>query len=681
MNPNTVYQVDGGPPHRLLWCSTDGRRGVSIAVAGSHWPVPTDLTKLEADLCSGRAVEVPDTVIQQLVPDEALTPAQRAAMEAAWELIAALVKNPQIFNPDRRAALLTEVAQAKQVHVATVRKHLRRYWQRGQIKTALQPDFRRCGGPGQARIGVAHPGSLTLTEQDHAAMKATLKKNYHNERRFPLTKAYEALLAEHYAAGHKVTPQGVEVPQLKPPAERPSVHQFRHYLERHYRKDQSNLARMGEVNFGRTYRGLLGVQTHMATGPGALYQIDATTADVDLVHSGQPKRRIGRPIVYLVVDTYTGLVAGLHVTLGSASYNAAGMALWNAYSDKVEFCRGLGITLQPEQWPACGLPEALLADRGEMLGQLTHAMVEELNITLTNTAPYRADAKGLVERHFRLLNDAAIHWLPGAQPDKHAVGTRRNAARLEACLTREEFMAALVHAILAHNKEIRPQAHLHAELIRDEVEPRPHKIWAWAGPRLRTLDPKWVRVCLMPATTGRVTERGIRINGALYTCERERAGEWRALARNKGWNVKCVYDPYLVDCVYLVGATIGDIEPCQLDQTDRRFTGWAVAELNDYHEHERKALKAGKLDDYQTRVTSQAEMRAVVQGAEARKGTQGDAHLADVMEDRVDQLVRDGQLAAQQTMKLAGNPAPPAPPPTYQLGDKYASQWESNDPS
>lgn len=708
LNTNAVFQRENEPIQRLLWQSSDGKQCACIPVEGAHWPLVCNMKELEQAMATGKAVEVPDTLVQDHCPDDALTAAQRRKRAEAWEQVSGLVKHPDIFDPVRRGELVEAAAKANGVHAITVRKHLRRYWQRGQTMDALQPDYRRCGAPGTARTvgtvklgrpsavaikgnngsggsdtdsGVANVG-LVLTEADHKAMNAVIEKHYRSERRFPFKRVYGMLLAAYYINGYETAANGVAEPQLKPVAERPTFAQFRYFFEKHHRKDTSLRDRVGEVNFGRNHRGLLGVQSQMATGPGDLYMIDATTADVNLVHSGRPSMVVGRPILYMVVDAFSGLVAGLHVTFGGASYSAAGMALWNAYCDKAEFCRSLNIPLTPEHWPSRGLPHTLLADRGEMLGKATNQLVERLGINITNTAPYRADAKGLVERHFRLRNEEVIKWLPGAVPDEHAVGAAKNNYRKKSSLTREEFTAALVHAIIAHNVCVRAPGHYRAEVIRDDVEQRPYKLWAWGRPRLKTLDQAAVRVCLLPPVEGTVTDRGIRVNGALYTCRTEQAENWRSRARTKVWQVPCVHDPSLVDCVYLLGKRAGDMELCQLDLVDQRFAGWTFGELEAYQRSEREALAAARNDDYQTKATATARIESIVAGAEARKEELGDTSLAAVTVERLDQRVRDNQLEAKKTMQMTGAASPassptplPVPAKPYKLGEKQASQW------
>ena len=77
----------------------------------------------------------------------------------------------------------------------------------------------------------------------------------------------------------------------------------------------------------------------MANGPGSLYQIDATKDDIYLVSRTDRNRIIGRPVVYLVQDVFSRLIAGIAVTLEGPSWLGAMLALENTASDKTPFAK------------------------------------------------------------------------------------------------------------------------------------------------------------------------------------------------------------------------------------------------------------------------------------------------------------------------------------------------------
>ena len=92
------------------------------------------------------------------------------------------------------------------------------------------------------------------------------------------------------------------------------------------------------------------------------------------------------------------MITGIYVGLEGPSWIGAMMALDNMIADKVEYCREYGIEISEEQWPCRHLPEIIIADRGEFEGYNVENLINNLNIKIENTSPYRGDLKGIVER-------------------------------------------------------------------------------------------------------------------------------------------------------------------------------------------------------------------------------------------------------------------------------------------
>lgn len=91
--------------------------------------------------------------------------------------------------------------------------------------------------------------------------------------------------------------------------------------------------------------------------------MDATQADIYLVSRHDRSKIIGRPYIYLAVDTATQLIAGIYVGL-ECDESAVMLCLANAAQDKVEFCREHGVEIDPAQWPSQGLPHEIITDKG-----------------------------------------------------------------------------------------------------------------------------------------------------------------------------------------------------------------------------------------------------------------------------------------------------------------------------
>lgn len=274
------------------------------------------------------------------------------------------------------------------------------------------------------------------------------------------------------------------------------------------------------------------------------YVTISTTADICLVSAENPELLIGRPILYLVVDTLTTLIAGFHITVENPSYNVAALALWNAYCDKVECCKKYGITIKPSWWPSFGLPSAVLADRGEMLSHVSDGLIQKLGVRIENTAPYRADAKPLVERMFQQLNQGTITWLEGAKP--RGTDPSRDDWRKLARLSINVFRKDVIEAIIQYNRSVKKDYWADKEMRAAGVrQVRPNALWLWGTQNLtglmKNMDDATVRVGLMPMKTASVTPGGILLDELLYHCPPNVESDWLTRARNHGnWPIEVV---------------------------------------------------------------------------------------------------------------------------------------------
>jgi hypothetical protein len=117
--------------------------------------------------------------------------------------------------------------------------------------------------------------------------------------------------------------------------------------------------------------------------------------------------------VYLIIDVFSRMIAGVYVGLEGPSWLGMMMALVNAATDKVKYCAEYGIEITPEQWQVHHVPEIILGDRGELAGKNVETSINNLGICIENAAPYRGDQKGIVERHFKIISGKVKPFVPG----------------------------------------------------------------------------------------------------------------------------------------------------------------------------------------------------------------------------------------------------------------------------
>ena len=130
--------------------------------------------------------------------------------------------------------------------------------------------------------------------------------------------------------------------------------------------------------------------------------MDATVADVYLVSRFDRNTVVGRPYIYMAVDTVTELIAGIYVGFESNEY-AVLACLANAAEDKVQYCARYGIEIKQEEWPAVGLPGGIITDQGrEFISKRTEELCIKYDMEIEILPPFRPDEKSLVEKTFDL---------------------------------------------------------------------------------------------------------------------------------------------------------------------------------------------------------------------------------------------------------------------------------------
>ena len=311
----------------------------------------------------------------------------------------------------------------------------------------------------------------------------------------------------------------------------------------------------------------------------------------------------------------------MYVGLEGPSWTGAMMALCNAASDKVAFCREYGIEIEESQWPCRYIPDTILADRGEMESKSVETLINTLNIRVDNAPPYRADMKGIVEQFFRTVNTKTTVFLPGyVKPDMLQRGG--HDYRLDAKLDLSQFTRIIIQCVLNHNNEHYLDGYERTEdMIEDDVLPVPIKLWQWGishrSGALRSVPEKTLRLCLMPTGTATVTGKGIRFKGLVYLCERAVREHWFENARAKGsFRVKVSYDPRNMSSIYIWETAGSLFEPCFLAEWETKYQGKSLDEIYCLQEAEKQERSRYAPKQAQSHVDLNAEIEKIVCEAE-----------------------------------------------------------------
>ncbi|MBP2659706.1 MAG: Integrase catalytic region [Firmicutes bacterium] len=626
---------------RVVLLSRESNAAYLIAVdSDTGFPMRQKISDLLTSIQEGSIKVCDSDPYMKIVDEEKLTSAQKENRDNAWLVIESLLTDEMLLiNRHTRGPLVKKIAQQHKLTIDSVYKYLRRYWQRGKSKNALLPDYEKSGGKGKSKtIGSKKLGrprkypeiageGINLDENLKRIFRLSLDEFYLNKRESRNFSAKEIslyasykMMIDKYFTDTEYNANGITKGVILPEENLPTFIQYKYLFEKEYDIKKVLIARKGKIAFEKEHRAILHTSTGEVFGPGARYQIDATIADVYLVSRYNRAWIIGRPVIYAVIDVFSRAVVGIYVGLEGPSWIGAAMALANAAANKASFCAEYDITINDTDWPCSGLPEAILGDRGELAGKAVETLGATLNVRIENTAPYRADWKGIVERHFRTIQDRVKPLLPGfILPDFRQRGG--HDYRLDAKLDLHQFTQIIIKCVLYHNNSHFLQNYSRDEMmIEEEFETIPVQIWNW-GIENRTGVLKWfpddiVKLNLLPRALARITARGIKFQGMYYSCDRAIKELWFEQARHNGsWSVDVSYDPRNMNSIYLRHDSGRSFDVLRLLDGQEKYKDKRIEEIAYFSEYEKYKYKEYAHEELQAQKDLSSEIDALVNAA------------------------------------------------------------------
>ncbi len=516
---NQVFSM-GELRKRLIW--SDAAMAVWIDIdADTALPEPIKVVELERLLMDGELVCIVDPFEEAVLREVEEGSLDQQKRDAAWEMLADVAQDPGLFIRKSRGQILIGIMERHGVTKQTAYRLLRRYWQRGMCRNALLPDYVNSGAlgkrrkPSQAKLGrprvVREGRGSNVTPDVERIFRRVI-----DER---LLKQKHPSIPDAYASGlnllHAVLP-------MRSVAELPTLEQFRYFYKREYHFTETLPNRMSAVDFAKDIRPITSTSTAEVLGPGYRYQIDATVADIYLISEQDRSRIVGRPVVYMVIDVFSRMVVGMYVGFEGPSWVSAMVALANTVTDKVEYCRQYGVDIDVGDWPVKGLPDALLADKGELNGTKVEAFSKAFGVRIENAPARRGDAKGIVERYFRTVQENFKPYASGVVGDTTSRKRGGHDYRLDASLTLGEFTRIIIAGVLWHNNFHTLGKYDRAAGMPGGLPAIPAMLWSWGlanlTGRLRTAPEDLVRINLLPHDQATISELGIRLFGCFYTC-------------------------------------------------------------------------------------------------------------------------------------------------------------------
>ena len=215
---------------------------------------------------------------------------------------------------------------------STIKRILCIYLQSGKIRNSLVDNLQNCGG--KDRIIKNRKNGVVIDNNIKKLFKEGINKYYNTSKKNSIKMCYELIIRDY----------------LKEDKDRqiPTFKQFYYWYNKFSKENKKSAIskRYGERIYQQTSRAIIGNSIQDTLAPSDLYQIDSTILDVYIVSKLNRNLIIGRPVLYLIIDTYSRMIVGMNVTIEAFnSYTGVQGALINAMTDKVSFCKRFDIDI------------------------------------------------------------------------------------------------------------------------------------------------------------------------------------------------------------------------------------------------------------------------------------------------------------------------------------------------
>jgi putative transposase len=211
------------------------------------------------------------------------------------------------------------------------------------------------------------------------------KRLFYEQKGMSFADTYHEFWKTYFSSGDEMR-NGILTPILKPAEETPQMNQFRYWFYKDDDLERVLTARYGRRRFREEMRPLLGTMRGGVYGPGSLYYYDATIPDTYLRSPFDRTIIIGRPVVHLIFDLFSELIAGFAVLMEGPSWLGAMLAFENMVRNKVEYCAEHNFyDVSEADWPCQHLPRAVCSDRGELYSPRAKEICKALKILVSPT--------------------------------------------------------------------------------------------------------------------------------------------------------------------------------------------------------------------------------------------------------------------------------------------------------
>lgn len=568
----------------------------------------------------------------------------------------------------RFASLIEQRASDLSISPITLRRRLLKYWYFGGVRQALlylprgRPVGQASAGPLKGDLSPAKRrgrksrlerelgrNEFVVSTDDISDMVAALQRKA-KEAQTTFTDAHESYLEVEFAQRHPETMKKYLAGQVVAPV---SLRQFAWYVKQFEALSEDLRGNVPALSASASARAL------GCSGPGDVYEIDASGGQIFLVDSRDRSKVLCSPTIYIVIDRWSRYVVAIYVTLRPPSSESLRLCLRIAFTSRTRRFKQLGFPIDDRRWPPGVVPNGVVLDRGaEMISRsMLLAAVEGMRIEALPLPAQTPDGKAIVERVIRTLKERARRRGARGSYKKIVFSPEEKAkhkqSRSAAVLSLKELYRVLITVVDEYNHAVHKGLKKRAELRVAKVQPVPVDAYLWGLEHLTGIqrpftDQDYERMTLTPRSAT-LAAGSVRFRGQRYLPANDAAHRLAVRSTTVAKAVGVLVDDSDPTEIYM-SASSEEWPTWEIDDNGRAWYEAMTYEEEDYQREEHALLDAraahrSQVDRIARRVadTTKPKTRAVPK----------------VPESAVRQKVREKRESDDLDRALAGKPVVP----------------------
>lgn len=512
-----------------------------------------------------------------------------------------------LVEPTIRWQIIKQACGESKASIMSGIKWIKKFFNGGMTESSLDPNYERCGAPGQDRnSGIPKKYRLYVTRG---------YKTFYLDKGFNLKDAWRATKRK-----YKKQFENFKL----------ELHVFRFQGERKFSIAVTKETRLGWRDYQNNRRLSTGRANDIADGPCVVYQIDSSVRDIQLVSSYDKTQFIGKATFYVVSDVWSRAIISVYITLDNPSYIAAANALFLAFSDRTSLYERVGLDLKYFRFKKRSIPREIVADRAELLSPKANVLLKEIGVkAIGNTKRYSPKQKGNVEKLIDLIQKRVkSNFLGKGQVLKDDGKRLATNTRKEACITLNQLIKITLITVDEYNNDHPIISYvLTSEMVKDKVNKIPAEMYEWGIKNKvgteKHKDQKTLWYNLLEREEKKPIKTGVVLNGQTYTpiSDADRDILQNIFLKAKKEKVTLAYDPrsYKNVCWLFQGRII----PLRLlGKDDAQYDNpWELIGSNSYYSEQDRFLQ-GREEDIREQNDNEVEkiLNEGTQNSSKKKG-------------------------------------------------------------